>query len=76
MIGLTPRREAGDLLHQHIRVVVQFGKNVRQTSVCRQNFDKLKLVGHQTAPLPHIRRRVTAFTKSNNLSVKSASLCG
>jgi hypothetical protein len=32
--------------------VVQFGTNVRQTSVCRLNFDKLKLVGHQTAPLP------------------------
>jgi hypothetical protein len=26
--------------------------NVRQTSVCRLNFDKLEFVGHQTAPLP------------------------
>jgi hypothetical protein len=33
-------------------VLTQFGINVRQTSVCRRSFDKLKLVGHQTAPLP------------------------
>ena len=31
---------------------MQFGINVRQTSVCRRSFDRLKLVGHQTAPLP------------------------
>jgi hypothetical protein len=35
-------------------VLMQFG-NVRQTSVCRRSFDKLKLVGHQTAPLPNPR---------------------
>jgi hypothetical protein len=33
-------------------VLMQFGISVRQTSVCRRSFDKLKLVGHQTAPLP------------------------
>jgi hypothetical protein len=30
-------------------VMVQVGINVQQTSVGGQSFDKLKLVGHQTA---------------------------
>src|SRR5580765_6184479 len=32
------------------RGTMQYGRNVRQTSVCRRSFDKLKLVGHQTEP--------------------------
>ncbi|HEX3228133.1 MAG TPA: hypothetical protein VHQ95_04165, partial [Pyrinomonadaceae bacterium] len=35
-----------------VQALMQFGINVRQTSVCRQSFDKLKLVGHQTPSPP------------------------
>ena len=42
-----------------LQVLVEFEINVRQTSVCRLNFDKLKLVGHQTAPLPPGREPLT-----------------